>query len=1134
MKNTSFILKITAAAAILATAFGCVREELDAPEASGKKFTLEVGLAPQVKTYLGEKEGTARKVYWSAKDQIAINGIASEPLADDLPAGTQSATFTVTFPEPQPTQFNVVYPASIVTESDYAHVSLPAVQTYKAGGFAEGMSPMAGYTTSLGASLELKHLCAVLHISIKRSSAANADTDNIVSVSFKGKNNEKVSGSFEITYSSNSSSLTAASTSNDAEKEVRVVKGQETSTDTAVEYYLVVPARTYSNGFEVTIQDVNGDIMKKSKTTSYELVAGKLYNMTEVIFVPTDVETGIEIANAEDLIAFATAYNSMQYDALGTSLVATVTQDISFTSAQSDLFNATGGIGTNSDGNGGTNYFNGVFNGDNHTISGLAATVPVFAFTGGGGIVKNLTLGSTCSYTEITGSNHGALVGRNKGVVKDCNSAASVIIDNIQDVTTANQYYGGLVGYNPGGTIEGCTMSGDITCTQAGQTITANNAYIGGIAGYQQNEGTIKDCTFTGNITVSDGTTYGGITAEGRNFFVAGILGRAEKCNISGCTAGIDGTAKSIDVRGVMVPAIGGIIGWLASASDSEISNCHNYMSLSFASNGARANTTPCRIGGIAARSAALVKNCTNAGAISSVCNSTTLELGGIVGDGVNVSGCTNNAGGTITRTNADQTGTGANRYMYIGGIIGTLNAAGDITDCTNHAAVTCNPVGTSGNTTVDIGGIVGGGNASQMDVSSCVNDGEIKFDNDNENAATLTRKAVGGIVGNVSTAGTTVTGCGNSGKVWCNNNTAGICGNLSIGGAVGHTAASCTVTDCTNSGQILCQNLGGNINAYVDLGGIVGLSEAAITITGTSADATLNSGTVTVDGTGSAIVYARNTQGGILGYGRANDIKITYCKNTAEIKCTLTTQTTNRPSYTGGIVGILGNLGYSSNAANKLSALTGIEIAHCNHAGKVNSSNYCNSGGNKNSAFAGGIAGLVNGAADSKASVHDCTVGNQNVYVYRGTGGGMFGYAQYCTIEDNTCAADLSGVNPNVRGAGGIVGRLFDSTMSNCTFTGKIARAKNIGGLVYTMSEQAVGSTISGCKVNGATLTTGTASDKTAAAVLVSITDDAFPNSITDCGVKGTLDGAAIDLSSNMVTTLSANTTVSGTYLIP
>ena len=1247
-----------AAAVLLAS---CAKEALtEKPEVSTEKTYLTVGLLPQSKTYLdSETSGSARQVYWSNGDAISVNGYASDEL-EDIEPKTSSVNFSLNGVLSTP--YSVLYPASAYDDSN--HITLPAVQTYKAGGFADGMCPMAGYTAS-GSNLSLNHLCAILQIKIKRETAAHAeersgtvDEDNILAVRFKGRASEKVSGTFEIDYGDGTydADLTAA-TGSDGDLEVRVVKSQATATDKVCTYFIVVPARTYANGFDVIIQDVNGDIMTKSKTSSKDLVAGHLYDMAEFAFIPSGTETGIEISNEQELIDFAIAYNNNEYADLGSSLIATVTDNITFDAESSALFNATGGIGTPDNGHGDTNYFNGIFDGGNHTISGLEATVPLFAYTGGGGDVKNLTLSSTCSYTVGTssGNYHGALVGRNKGTVKDCTSNANVIINNIQDVNSADQLYGGLVGYNPGGTIDGCTVTGNIVCSQTGQSITANNAYIGGIAGYQSSDGgTINDCKFQGNITVSDATTYGGITADGKYFYVGGILGYCVKCTITACTAGVDGEARAIDIRGSMVPSIGGIVAWNVNAESSEISgNCKNYMSLSFASNGTRANTTPCRIGGIVARTAAPVSNCDNYGAISTSCNSTTIELGGIAGEsaGAKISGCTNHSGGSITRSNANQTGAQANRYIYLGGTLGTLNASADIENCENNANITCNVIGTSSATTVDMGGILGGGNASQVDISGCTNDGEIKFDNDNASAAAITRTALGGILGNASTAGTTVTECGNegkvwcnnnaagsygpiaiggtigqtaasssvtdctnsgkilcvnggqaatttvdlggivgsaigkvvvsgtnsgdvsntqeiefdnsdasavaiarsavggiigynaaaetsvtkasnSGKVWCNNNTAGSYGPIAIGGAIGQTAASSSVTDCTNSGEILCQNPGAAITAYVDLGGIVGLAEDTITISGTTADATLNSGPVTVSQASSAIVYARNTQGGILGYGKGNNTKITKCKNTAKIYCNLSGAKANgRPSYTGGIVGLLASLAYTNDAASGLSALSGVEIGNCNNTGEVNSTNYNNNSGNKNSPFAGGIVGLIS-AKTTKGYIHDCAVGTQTVYAYRGTSAGLVAYANYCKIEDNTSAADMSGTNATVNGTGGIVGRLFDSSMSNCTFSGKIAKAKNIGGLAYTVSDQTTGSTITDCKVNGATLTTGTDGSATAAAVLVSITDNKT-NSISNCGVKGTLDGAGITLSSNMITT-DGGATVTGTYLIP
>ncbi|MBQ9892205.1 MAG: hypothetical protein IJM35_03495 [Bacteroidales bacterium] len=1132
MKKTNYILWI-AGAVMMLSAVSCARPEMDAPEtvkpSAGMTFRLGI---PDVKTSLGPSENQSRKVFWSNGDKVAINGIESVALSN-LPDNATTADFMLPPDTQEPAApYKIIYPSAIY--KDASTVTLPAVQTWKSGTFADGMFPMAGYSEE-GFDAGMKYLCATLKISVKLASGDNPDTDKITLVTFKGKGGEQVSGDFTVDYEN--ATLTGASQA-DADKSVSVSLNQALSS-TALDIFVVVPAGTYS-GFTVTVQDAKGHTMEKNLNHNQELVAGKLYNLPEFAFVPTGEATGIEIWNAEQLIKFAEDYNSGALADYPGGLIATVMDDIDFdaecTSYEnaSVAFNATGGIGTDDDGNGGTNYFNGIFNGNNHTISNLAATVPVFAYTGGNGIIQDLTLDSSCSLTVNTSSGviHGVLIGRHKGLVQNCTSSVSVTINNIQDVSVNAQHYGGLVGYVHEGTIKDCSVTGSITCSQTGQTISANEAYIGGIAGRITPSGIINTCSFTGNITISDGTNYGGITADSKNFYIGGVLGRGEKAIISGCDAGKDGISTAIDARGTFIPAVGGIVGWLAQATDSEIRNCNNYMSLSVSNNGARANTTPCRIGGIAARSAAYITGCTNNGALSSVSNSTTLNLGGIVADGVNVSNCTNNAGGTITRSNASAAVGQTNRYMYIGGIMGLPNASGDIVDCTNHAAITSNILGTATQTTIDMGGIVGGGNASQIDISGCVNDGEIKLDNDNEAAVATARNAIGGILGNASQAGTTVSGCSNSGKVWCKNNAAGTYGNIQIGGGIGHTAAETSVTDCTNSGEIMCQNPGAAISAYVDLGGIVGCAEASITISGTAEDATLNSGPVTVVQASSNVAYARNTLGGILGYGKGDNTKINNCKNTAKIYCNLSgTLANGRPSYTGGIVGLLASLSYTDNAASGLSGLSGAEIGHCNNTGEVNSANYNNRAGNKNSPFAGGIAGLVCGNSESRASIHDCIVGTQTAYFYRGVGGGLIAYANNCTIEDNTTSANMSGANANVNGVGGIVGRLFDSSMNNCTFSGKIARAKNIGGLVYTLSEQATGSTITECKVNGAVLTTGTASDKTAAAVLVSITDDKT-NTITNCGVKGTLDGAAITLSSNMITT-DGGATVTGTYLL-
>ena len=1136
--KTRFIF-LFAAMALLA---GCAKEE-KAPMANENKegvTVLQVGLPsnPTVsssidsKTHMGEAATQGKhKVYWSNGDKIRVNGeesVALSGLADDA----SSATFTINSVLDVP--YKVLYPSSIYGSSIY-YVNLPAVQEYKAGSFAEGALPMAGYSAD-GTNITMHHLCAIYKVQILRAST-DPDEHDIVAVRFRGRNSEQVSGTFEISYDGHS---LGASNGSGGDLEVKVVGRQATSTTTPAVYYIVVPARAYQQGFDVIIQDVQGHIMTKSLEGYQFPEAGHLYPLKAFEFAPTGTEVGIEINSAADLVKFAQDFNAGVY-AGQEDLVASLGQNITFDAESSAAFNATGGIGTKSGEFETTvdNYFFGTFNGANHTISGLAASVPLFAYTDTVGVIENLTLDSSCSLKvdapAIRGV-HATIVGRHKGILSNCISYADVTINNLAEVSTTEQHYGGIAGRNYGGIIEGCHFYGDIVCSQSSVTISANKANFGGIAGTQADKGSISNSSFTGNITVSDGTTYGGIDAPKIYFYAGGIVGYATDGIIDGCTAGVSGTPSSIDIRGILVPAVGGIAGWLSADEDSGIRYCANYMNLSASSNGARANTTPCRVGGIASHSAAVITESDNYGAISSLTNSTTLYLGGIVADGVGPVKCINYSSGTITRTNAEVADlTQTNRYMYIGGIVGAISAASQITDCTNKAAVTSNILGTATNSTLDLGGILGGGATFKAEISGCTNEGEIKLDNDNASAVAVARTALGGIFGYASTAGSSVSDSDNSGKVWCNNNAGGSYGTISIGGTIGRAGAAAVVTDCTNSGEILCQNPGAAISAYVDLGGIVGFAENTIDISGTAADKTANSGTVTVAQASSAILYARNTQGGILGYGQGNNTKISNCKNSQQIYCNLTgVVANNRSSYTGGIAGLLAKMTYSSNAASGLGALIGVEVANCNSTGKVNVSNYCNRAGNKNSPFGGGLIGLVSGTSESKASIHDCTVGSQTVYGYRGTIGGAIGYANLCTLENINCAADMSGSNANVNGVGGIVARLFDGSMTSCTFSGKIAKAKNIGGLVYTMSEQTTGSTISACKVNGATLTSSTTSGDgiTAAAVLVSITDEKT-NTITGCGVKGTLDGAAITLDSKMITTKGGATTVTGTYLL-
>lgn len=1149
MKTRIFF--VLAAIGLLAS---CAKEQVVSndsvlPAAPVGVTTLTVGLAePQAvepqntKTHMDIVLMDGKhKVYWSNGDQIAVNGVSSDPLSE-LPEYSQTAEFNIDAVLSTP--YNIVYPASIYT--DATHVALPAIQDYRAGGFAEGMYPMAGYSAD-GQGITLGYLGALVKVSVLRA-AADADVDNLIAVRFKGRNGEQVSGAFTIDYEN--VALTATSSAA-ADKEVRVIKTMETSTASACVYYVVVPAGTYSNGFDIIVQDVNGHIMTQSKTESTTLVAGHLYAMPQFEFVPTATELGVEISNASQLVAFSQDYKNGVYDSLGDALVVSLTDDIVFDAATSAAFNATGGIGDPGTGED-THYFHGVFDGKNHSISHFAATVPLFAYTGGSGQIKNVNLDNTCSLTipaAATDVYHAAIVGRHKGTMSGCSSAASMNIQNIESVNTASQYYGLLVGRVFGGSVSGCSATGDIVCSQTGVSLSnkANAAYIGGISAYMDGTGSsISSSDFTGSITISDGSSdYTGIVSSvnALYFYVGGIVGYASGTgSIAYCNdSAPSGTPGSIDVRGTFVPGVGGVAGWVESTSCA-VNHCNNYMSLSFKSSGARAATTPCRVGGIAGRSKGDVSSCDNNGAISTICNSTSIYLGGIAGDGVNFYHCNNNAGGAISRTNQlEATSAQTNRYHYLGGIVGGNVAAAEIEDCHNYAKILNNTPGVATNATIDMGGIIGYAGASDATdvipviVSSCSNEGEVVLDNDVTTAVAFARTSLGGVVGYLDTkgAGTQVVSSSNTGKIWCNNNAEASYGPMCIGGTIGKTAAVSSIENCSNSGAILCSNVGASAKTTVDLGGIVGWASATITITGTQpADAqqyTQNSGTVDVSDGGST-AYARTSLGGIMGFGNGANSTVSYCKNSAQIHCTYSTNKKDgRVSYIGGIIGVMAGLTYNSDGTPKsFGALDRPEIGHCNNTGAVWTQNFNNSAGNKTGAFAGGIVGAIAGnTGDNNASIHDCTSSKGNLTIYRGNGGGIAAYAAYAVLSQNTASQTLTG-NNNATDAAGILGSAVNGTsISDCTFTGSVGAVMNVAGICYSLDGK---SSISECKVNGATITKGTNAGATEPAVLVHTA--ASGATIADCGVKGTLKGAAITLSSNMITT-DNGATISGTYLI-
>ena len=778
-----------------------------------------------------------------------------------------------------------------------------------------------------------------------------------------------------------------------------------------------------------------------------------------------------QAASAEDLVRLAGIVNSGESCA-GKYFKLTGNVDLSDVCGESLSWTPIGYAGDIT--------FNGVFDGGDHTVSGLYiegedSYVGLFGCVTG--TVKNLNVSGS-----VTGKNYvGGIAGCSYGTLEECSFTGKI---------DGKSYVGGIAGCSG--------KDGLVLACESSATVNGFGTGIGGVVGWANNiawqgsrsealsdgasnatgGGRVENCVFTGTLTgrspLGLGTASssdGKITITITDNAFGGIVGWNNGCAVSGCTN--RGTVNGDDFAG-------GIVG--DSNNGGVVADCFNYGAVTGAS---------MLNGGIAGRIAeGSVTGCTNAGDVTG--GDFTGGVVGAIDKSSSISGCANAEGCTVTGG------------KFVGGAVGIANCM--VTDCTNAGAV----VGNNG-----VGGVVGW---TTRDVRNCGSEGSASVTGTGADGRT------GGVVGNAYGA---VENCSNKGSVGGTSHTGGVAGytsatvrnchnngtvtgsDVSTGGVAGSANSTCVVSDCTNDGPVTgsqatggvagtayclvsnCKNLAhatvtgkeggtGGVVGYMNekgraeslknegavvggdyTGGVIGIAQVAV-------NGAVNSGSVTgagevggVAGVAASCSGCQNS-GAVVGTGRVGGV-IGYCEG-AVSDC-VSSGSVSGDTLIGGIIGT-----------------TDGTVTGCVNTGKVSATD----------SLAGGVAGYAGKGAAVSGCRNESEVSG-NTYT-----GGVVGYqsADGSISDCNNAASGI--VTGNGSGTGGVVGAAC-SSVSHCTNAGKVTGQANTGGVVGTATAD---STIDNCQNMSGAVVTGKSGTGTGGVV------GASAGTVEECPNAGTVNG--------------------------
>lgn len=711
-------------------------------------------------------------ILWESTDKIAIFDGAdfNEFTVSSISQDGKSAAFAGS--AAASTGYVAVAPQAAATnksvENQRVSVTITGSQTVTAGHCVATDALASTAVTDGNKGLNFTNQFALMKVTLER--------DDVVGISLSGNNDESISGTNHYYYGgegaprmdlTNAGGKTISLVYTDAEN-VRAAFP-------AGDYYIVLWPTVFTQGFKLVMTSMDGGRSVKSVSSEQTFARNGGLNMARVddrAFCPTTITTADQLKMwrrlAEDYVEGDEVKLGADID-LGGYAWTPVPQ------------------------------FCGTFDGQGHkiynfTISSEDEKVGFIAQLGTSSgdqaaVLKNVVFGSSngsssdgASSISATGSGS-----RYLGIVGY--ARANTVVENVTSFVPVNMnngrnkhYVGGIVG-SLGSTayIRGCSYRGVVTDNAAVDEF--GGSCLGGILGnHSSTDSYVTGCSNYGTVVnyCKDVAYIGGVVG-----FSLGTRAIVENCTNAGPVTNSADSRQELNsdntskIGGQWQICLGGVVGCIGNAQVIKCSNSAEIVQNVTIEEGSAydkldpdEDTRPAIGGivGVACRTGAVIKGCTNSGrprfeSQKQYC----AALGGILGAASNAGKTctvlvTRADDGTLTVNNAD---------------IEEKNSRGDQTDYSCY-----------------MGGIVGIGSSSNLTVSFCENNGNI-MTSQSQNQGTF---RAGGICGMVYVS--TVTDCVNNGYLQIHGGGTGVtaqCGGI-CGGSYGDYAK--LIARCTNNGE--------------------------------------------------------------------------------------------------------------------------------------------------------------------------------------------------------------------------------------------------------------------------------------------------------------------------------------------